>query len=294
MPKDYDCLKNKDIYSILAGDVVITKHEGEKYCMPYHTVASLMHICDLFSCPVQSGVSRWVYVEQLIETAIEKDCVDDLLQYFFSMERFSTELKSLEPDKIKEVYNLITEAAIKKINLTLYFSNHELKRIKEHFFVTACGSASIVDSPQTKSYDIPYVHSLMERCTEDFIAKNYDSVITKSRTLIEEVLLYVLEQKNIECQPNWSITQKLSAVKKELHLQQDSTYDKRVNSMVSGLDKIIQAIVEMRNSNSDAHGAGIKRINIKEPEARLVMNSAMTICEYIISVYDRNSNAKKN
>lgn len=66
-----------------------------------------------------------------------------------------------------------------------------------------------------------------------------------------------------------------------------------MNSMVGGLDRIVQAIAEMRNSNSDAHGAGSNRIKIKEPEARLVMNSAMTICEYVISVYDRNSGTKK-
>lgn len=86
--------------------------------------------------------------------------------------------------------------------------------MKEHFIITVCGSAAVVDLPQTKDYDIPYVHGLMERCTEDFIAKNYDSVITKSRTLIEEILIYVLEQRNIEIQSGWNITQMLSVVKK--------------------------------------------------------------------------------
>lgn len=293
MKIDYEGLKNKDIYAILDGDTEVAEYEGKKYCMPYHTAGSLIQICDQFDCSSSSGFSRWVYVEQLLETAIENDCVDEVLQYFFAMERFSKELKSLEKDKIDEVYNLITEAAIKKINAILYFNKCELKYIKGHFIITVCGSAAVVDLPQTKDYDIPYVHGLMERCTEDFIAKNYDSVITKSRTLIEEILIYVLEQRNIEIQSGWNITQMLSAVKKDLHLQQNKDYDARVNSMVGGLDRIVQTIAEMRNSNSDAHGAGSNRIKIKEPEARLVMNSAMTICEYIISVYDRNSGTKK-
>jgi hypothetical protein len=38
----------------------------------------------------------------------------------------------------------------------------------------------------------------------------------------------------------------------------------------------------MRNINSDAHGVGNKRIRIKEKEARLVMNAAMSYCEYML------------
>lgn len=61
-------------------------------------------------------------------------------------------------------------------------------------------------------------------------------MITKSRTLIEEILIYVLEQRNIEIQSGWNITQMLSVVKKDLHLQQNKDYDARVNSVVGGLD----------------------------------------------------------
>lgn len=214
MQKDYEGLKNKDIYAILDGDTEVAGYEGKKYGMPYHAASSLMQICDLFNCSSQSGFSRWVYVEQLLETAIENDCVDEVLQYFFAIDRFSKELKSLEKDKIDEAYILITETAIKKINAILYFNKHELKYIKGHFIITACGSNSVVDLPQTKDYDIPYVHGLMEWCTEDFVAKNYDSVITKSRTLIEEILIYVLEQRNIEIQSSWNIVQMLGVVKK--------------------------------------------------------------------------------
>ncbi|WP_410075287.1 abortive infection family protein [Anaerostipes sp.] len=57
--------------------------------------------------------------------------------------------------------------------------------------------------------------------------------------------------------------------------------------MLSGLEKIVQSIAEMRNANSDAHGVGSRRIIIRGCEARLVMNSAITFCEYMISVHDK-------
>ena len=70
-----------------------------------------------------------------------------------------------------------------------------------------------------------------------------------------------------------------------LGMNQSSDFDKRVNGMLSGLEKIIQAIAEMRNTNSDAHGVGSKRIEIRKHEAQLVVNSAITLCEYVLSVY---------
>lgn len=44
--------------------------------------------------------------------------------------------------------------------------------------------------------------------------------------------------------------------------------------------------------NSGAHGVGSKRIIIKECEVRLVMNSAVTFCEYILKIYKNHKDKK--
>ena len=67
-------------------------------------------------------------------------------------------------------------------------------------------------------------------------------------------------------------------------MQQSPKYDKRINSMLGGLEKIVSAVCEMRNNDSDAHGAGSRRINIRDYEARLTMNSAITFCEYYLDI----------
>lgn len=71
-----------------------------------------------------------------------------------------------------------------------------------------------------------------------------------------------------------------------LGMVQDKSWDKRILEMLSGLEKIVNAVSGMRNTNSDAHGAGSARIEIKEREARLIVNSAITMCEYILDVYE--------
>ena len=70
----------------------------------------------------------------------------------------------------------------------------------------------------------------------------------------------------------------------------DKDMDLRVNMLLSGLEKIVSGIAEMRNSGSDSHGLGIKRINILSHHATLAVNSAVTMAEFILSVAQNNKN----
>lgn len=51
----------------------------------------------------------------------------------------------------------------------------------------------------------------------------------------------------------------------------DTNTDKRIKTLLSGLNSIVSAIAEMRNKDSDAHGVGARRINIDEHHARLLL-----------------------
>ena len=75
-------------------------------------------------------------------------------------------------------------------------------------------------------------------------------------------------------------------------MQQSKEYDARINSLLGGLERIVQSVAEMRNASSDAHGVGSKRYAIRESEARLVMNSAITFCEYLISDHGKTKREK--
>ncbi len=44
----------------------------------------------------------------------------------------------------------------------------------------------------------------------------------------------------------------------------------------------------MRNELSDSHGVGSRRINISEHHARLFVNSATTIADFVLTVSERN------
>lgn len=119
----------------------------------------------------------------------------------------------------------------------------------------------------------------------------YDSVLKTSRTLLEEVFCSVLEKKGVTPSTSGKITDLYGQVKQEYGMKQNQNFDKRVNNLLSGFEKILTSISEMRNEQSDAHGVGSKRIQIAEHHAQLFVNAAIVMADFILSVSEKqNSN----
>ena len=252
--------------------------------MPYYTENQLADICINFGYTNFTSGSRWCYVEGLLNFAIENNRCNELFCYFFNEERFENLRDLPTMEEIDSVYQDIVSAAIKYINSCIKLTRQELVYMGGRFYIVATGKAPVIESPKLDILGLPYVRGLQERCKGDFLAGNYDSVITKSRTMMEEILVKILESNSHPEIPKGDIVKQYNEVKKLYGMRQSKGYDGRVNSLLSGLETIVQSIAEMRNANSDAHGVGKRRISIREHEARLIMNSSIVFCEYMISV----------
>ena len=53
------------------------------------------------------------------------------------------------------------------------------------------------------------------------------------------------------------------------------------------LNKIAESIDRIRNTQSDAHGISATRVNIENHHARLTVNTAASVADFILSVADR-------
>lgn len=296
MQENFELLRKRKIIDILIGDTVIEEKEKYKIKMPYLSGNRLCEISTEFGLAVSyswsgGSKSRWAYMDDLLSHLILLDRADDLLAYLFGRENFD-ELHSLNtPEEIGGAYKDVIRGVIGKINTILFLGGNELQVMQNRFYIIKKGSKVIVEAPKVNLIDMPYIQGLRERSKEDLIAGNYDSVITKSRTLIEEVLIYILEVNTIEIQSKGDLNKLYNQVKTLFNMRQDKGYDGRINSLLSGLEKVVMSIAEMRNVNSDAHGVGSKRIEVREHEALLVVNSAITFAEYILSIH--NNKVKK-
>ena len=171
-----------------------------------------------------------------------------------------------------------------QINGLLYFGGHELKKIGNIFALFKLGDSITVAAPTVKTINRAYIKDLSDRALKDIDEANYDSAITKSRTLLEEVFCHAIEAKGEVPSDSGDIGRLYGQVKSLYHMHQDKDIDKRINMLLSGLEKILSAITQMRNESSDAHGVGERRINISEHHARLFVNSATTMADFILSV----------
>ena len=286
---DFSPLFNRNIIDILIGDIPV--YEG--YSMPYMKGPDLCQLSSSFGLIKTyrwggGSSSRWEYMTDLLQYLNKQNRVEELLAHLFEMKRFIQLTQLGDPAKIKQVYSCIVKGALKNINAHLYLSRKELKIINHTFILANVEETVILETPKVRVINSQYIHELPERIKGDLDNQDYDSVITKSRTLLEEVLIYIIEHITKEKYHSSGDLIKIYQETTELlGMRQNKDWDKRVNELLGGLHKIVSAVSSLRNINSDAHGVGIGRINIMEKEAMLVANSSMMLAEYWLSVYEK-------
>ena len=303
MPQEkskFEKKKKKSILSILDGDVDFGMLEingtdsGIKISMPYLSGPTLCEISNKFGLPVTYGwnggaQSRWAYLDDLLAHCIQNKRESDLLAFLFSKGQFVDKLRGQTPEVIEYAYAQIVNAVIDQINGALYFGGNELVQLGKEFVIRKLGSTISVAAPSVKTIDRSYITDLSDRALKDVIDGNYDSAVTKARTLLEEVFCYVIEKKGEAPSESGDIGKLYNQVKQLYNMHQSKDMDKRINGLLSGLEKILSAIAEMRNKGSDSHGVGAKRINIADHHARLFVNSAMTMADFVLAVSEKAS-----
>ena len=66
--------------------------------------------------------------------------------------------------------------------------------MNKHFIIANIGEEVAFEAPKVRVVTSQYIRELPERIKDDIANHDYDSVITKSRTLLEEVLIYIIEK----------------------------------------------------------------------------------------------------
>lgn len=305
MQKDlFYLIKTKEIIAILIGDTKYNYYEFEdgttlEIAMPYLSGSDLSSISTLFGLPVTyswngGALSRWQYLDNLLGYCIVNKKCSDLFSYLFAKEQFTEILRGHSVKETEKAYKTIVSTIIEKINIEkingiLYFSGNELVITGNNFSIRHISSKVVISAPEIKNIDREYIKSISSRAMRDVEQRDYDSAITKSRTLLEETFCYVIEKKNEIPSDSGDIGKLYKEVRELYNMHTDANTDKRINTLLSGLNSIVSAIAEMRNKDSDAHGVGANRISIDEHHARLIVNTAVSMADFILSVQLKNT-----
>lgn len=118
----FGLLRDKSIFAILDGDTKFESftmdgiEEEIPICMPYLSGSTLCEISRKFGLPNSSGISRWMYLDELLVHCIENNTVSKLLAFLFSKSQFYSLLKELAPPKIDLAHAKIIKSIIEEIN----------------------------------------------------------------------------------------------------------------------------------------------------------------------------------
>lgn len=300
----FELLKKREILDILIGDISFgeleLKNKSGKnitISLPYLSGPSLCQISQKFGLGISyswegGSKSRWQYMQDLIGHCINNNNISNLLFFVFSKGQFSEKLSGLTEIEVEKTYKIITSSILEHINGELSFGGNELVCVQGKYLINKKGDSIIVNTPAIKVIDRHYIIDLSERAMNDITEGNFDSAITKSRTLLEEVFCFVIEKKGEKPSDSGDINKLYKQVKDLYNMHPKDDMDIRFKMLLSGLEKILTAIKEMRNKDSDAHGVGAKRIQIADYHARLFVNSSMTMSDFILSVSE-NALSKK-
>lgn len=289
---DFSLLINRRIIDILIGDV---KLYGE-FSLPYMSGPDLCNLSTTFGLArtytwgnsrIGANKSRWEYMQDLLKYLNPQGRIPEILSYLTQQGRFENLTGIGDIHKVDETYKAIIKGMLDAINAQLVIARVELRLLNKKFVMASIGEEVVIETPKVKIITSLYIRELPERIKDDLENKDYDSVITKSRTLLEEVLIFIIEKMTFERYKSTGDLVKIYQDATELmNMRQKGDWDKRVNELLGGLHKLVSAISSMRNMNSDAHGAGLSRINIKKREALLVAHSSMMLAEYWLSVFE--------
>lgn len=299
MNTKYDLLRNKEIIAILDGDTQLEEIKGIRIAMPYLSGPELCELSQKFGYHQEyhwgnsnkPNLSRWQYMDNLFKFVIKENKISQLLSFMMSKESFGKILSQLKTvSDIEEMHKYIMQKVIEQINSILYFGGNELVVVGNQFLIKKIEEKINIEIPNINIVDREYIKNLSERAMKDISDGNMDSAITKSRTILEETFWYVIELKGETPTDNGDIGKLYKQVKDLYNMHSDKNMDIRINKLISGLEKIVSSLAEMRNNGSDSHGLGNKRINIEQYHARLAVNSAVTMAEFILAISQNSKN----
>lgn len=294
--KDWNLLKDKEIIALLIGDKPVADELIYQFSMPY---MKGLEICELSSklgliqrYDSADKKSRTNYMNDLIEYAIKNNRINSFFKELINLKRF----RGIRIDDcfydVNTIYWKTVNGLFSAINKILFFEqchiDYDLNSYEFYFIDDE--KELVLKTDAIKRVDRQYIKKLKEQIDNVVKSGDYESAITKSRTMIEEVLVLGIEKKGETPTEKGNINNLYGQFKKLYNMHQDESLDVRVKTLLSGFEKIITAISQMRDKNSDSHGVGIKRIKIEEHHTVLFTNSAITMSNFLLAVIEKKNN----
>lgn len=226
--------------------------------------------------------SRWQYAEEKVRGL--KDKPETMLKLFETL---------LDPrEYLNTEYDLKT--LVEHLNEYLKYDEYELIKHGSFYRLRELKGAIVelkVDFQESQELNHEFIREQIIKCDEKIFDGDYSGAITNARSLVEAVLCEV-EIRLDDKRPDYDgdLNKLYRHVQKLLNLEpgrQDII--EPLKQILSGLNNIVSGLAAVRNKMSDSHVITYKP---SKHHARLAVNAAMTLCDFIFETFQYQMDKK--
>jgi hypothetical protein len=184
----------------------------------------------------------------------------------------------------------LAEKITSNINSLIKFDGLALIKVGNVYKVTDI-NGNLIQPETTKAIGHEFITDHVQKCEQKIIASDYSGAITNARTLVEAILIHIIEEKEeVEIKNEGNLLNLWSRTKKALKIDlKKEDLPESVFQILSGLDSALNGLASLSNNAGDRHA---NKFNTKRHHAKLAVNVAMTICDFLIDVLNNSQQAK--
>lgn len=260
------------IQKLLTGDAL---ERTGKAIAPYRTgwqIGKFFEECVLGQTSEWGSGSRWDVTEDRLRELNGKPGLQVIIE------------EGLDPQHFFDT-EFTPAAAADHLNRYLARDGYEVRMRGERHRVHVSRNSLVVTSAlgrAVKADSMEFVREQIEKCESKLGAQDNDGAITNARSMLEAVLCEIERQRD-EAAPAYDgdLPRLYKRVQKLLALDPArSDIPDSIKQILTGLTAIVNGIAAARNKMADAH---VRTYKPAAHHARVVVNAAMTIAEFVVS-----------
>lgn len=135
-----------------------------------------------------------------------------------------------------------------------------------------------------------FIDEQIDKCRVKMANDDYSGAITNARTMVETVIQRLADELvDSDTSADGDLLKLYKSVQRELNLDAgQATLDAPLRQILQGLVSVVVGLAAVRNRASDAHA---QRYRTHEHHARLAVDAAMTLTNFLLSTYEYQGHA---
>jgi len=248
---------------------------GDKSSAPYLSGPKLVDFfneCGFGDVYGAGFPSRWAYAAEKIALSNGTSRLQTIIEEFVDPRRYGGNEE-------------LVLTIVHDINALIKYDGLELSKNGAYFRIKDT-AGNFIEPKAAAEMGHEFINEQIAKCRQKISDSDFSGAITNARTLVEAVLIHIIEQiGQKEIKNDGNISNLWTKAKKCLKIElKKEDFPDFVFQIISGLDTSLGGLSALSNNAGDRHA---NKFNTEKHHAKLAVNLALTISDFLIEVLNR-------